>query len=161
MKNFNSYNHEDLYFITETNNNTYYLIGHNYPIIYQYSYNGDSLNSFDLSSLDLFKEKCNVTSKSIKNDPRGIYMFTQNVKTYKSRIYILCYTADKNGNIYSDKILIVETSNNEIKPVKVINLKPGKNMKGWYPAFCLFDNESKILAMNTKSDEIQIFNIDQ
>ncbi len=129
-------------------NQSFYEIGCTLPILQEYSFEGEMLHTFDLSTIHDISKQMEIYKKN-NQIPNTYFVMIQDVYFDNENIFLL-FASQEVG--YSCNKIIVINTQNEFKHIATYILSGGKV----YLSFCVDNN--RIIAFNGLNSNIDIYN---
>lgn len=149
--------------LIKNDNNSFYFIGENAPIIQLYTKSGNLLASHNLIDHpyfeSFFKGVQNRHQKSQRNDIE--YLLTQDVQLYNKKLYLLTYAYDAEFNISLQKVLVVKFESDEniiLEKEIVLSLPESSDHPAWFESLSI--SSSKIVAFESISGTFLEYNVE-
>lgn len=140
--------------LVKNDNNSFYFIAENAPIIQKYSKSGQLTTTHNLIDHPYFETFFKGVQErqriSKRNDME--YLLSQDVQLYNNKLYILMYAYDTDFKISLQKVLVINLNNDKnliLEKEIVLNLPETADHPAWFESISVSD--SKIIAFESIS----------
>ncbi len=129
-------------------NQSFFEIGCTLPILQEYSFEGEMLRTFDLSTIHDISNQMEIYKKN-NQVPNTYFVMIQDVYFDNENIFLL-FASEVDG-YYCNKIIVINTKS-KFKHIATYTLSGGKV----YLSFCV--DKNRIIAFNGLNSNIDIYN---